>query len=293
MRRQMMQRSAAAFAVATILGVSPGFAQQSDPPAFAPISVRGGEVIAINVFCFEHGVGGALPTACRGELMFHDVSGRELRSIVYELEPGSSTSLRLPVPATTASGTPIQRVLIIPCIIPAPGGPAVPTVEVFDREAGRVVLFQNPVAARASALSDGTGGGGADSGAEAGSDPPAFGMTTIRSDQTMRMNVFCFEHAAGPVAAPSACHGTVMFHDVAGNVLRRGTYDLEPGQSRSFVFLPPETRLSLAGIIPCVLPDPGGHAVPDVEVVDADGSVRVLMPPAAAHLSQFQVLQPR
>jgi hypothetical protein len=83
--------------------------------------------------------------------------------------------------------------------------------------------------------------------------------------------------------------GTVMFHDVAGNVLRRGTYGLDPGQSRSFEFLPPAARsgATLVGIVPCIIPDPGGPAVPSVEVMDSDGNVVLNIQPAAARASRF------
>ena len=80
-----------------------------------------------------------------------------------------------------------------------------------------------------------------------------------------------------------------MFHDAAGNVLRRGAYDLEPGQMRSFEFSPRPTRGgALVGIVPCVIPAPGGRAVPSVEVTDGAGHVTLLINPAVARMSQFQ-----
>mgnify|MGYP003352737991 CR=1 FL=1 len=50
----------------------------SDPPAFAPMSVKGGQVIRMNVVCFEHESGGLPVAPCTGEFMFHDVNGRDL-----------------------------------------------------------------------------------------------------------------------------------------------------------------------------------------------------------------------
>lgn len=133
----------------------------------------------------------------------------------------------------------------------------IPSVEVFDRDAGRMVLFSNPAAAHMSAFSDGSPDTGDAVAFDPQPDPPGFAMATLRGDQLLRMNVTCFSHeVAGGL--PGACRGTVMFHDAAGNVLRRGTYDLEPGQSRSFEVIPPVTRAgTLAGIVPCVLPEPG------------------------------------
>jgi hypothetical protein len=128
-------------------------AQAVDPPGFAPLTLKGTQVIRLNVLCFDHEVGSMLPAACRGEVMFHDAAGREIKSGRYELEPGQTMFLQLAVPALNAAGDPIRRVLIIPCVVPDPGGVAVPTVEVFDRDAGRSIVFANPAAARMSDFS--------------------------------------------------------------------------------------------------------------------------------------------
>jgi hypothetical protein len=283
----------AVLTAAAALVAGPAAAQAVDPPGFAPLTLEGTQVVRLNVFCFEHGVGGQLPSACTGEVMFHNAAGSEIKSGRYALEPGQTMSLQLAIPARTASGDVISRVTIIPCVLPDPGGLAIPSVEVFDRDAGRAILFANPVAPRMSDFSNGLASPGDIAGFDPQPDPPAFGMATIRSDQSMRMNVFCFEHAVNG-AEPTACTGTIMFHDAAGNILRRGTYSLEPGQTRSFGFIPPDARsgATLVGIIPCVLPDPlSGRIVPNVEVMTGDGSVVVQFGPAAARASRFaQVL---
>ena len=50
-----------------------------------------------------------------------------------------------------------------------------------------------------------------------------------------------------------------------------------------------DTTGNIAGIIPCVIPDPGGRAVPNVEVIDlATGDTSLLINPAVARMSQFQ-----
>ena len=104
------------------------------------MSVKGGQVIRMNVVCFEHESGGLPVAPCTGEFMFHDVNGRDLKTGRYELLPGQTAVLQLAVPTTTASGEPVRRVLIVPCIVPAPGGRAIPSAEVIDREVGRVVV---------------------------------------------------------------------------------------------------------------------------------------------------------
>lgn len=175
----------------------------------------------------------------------------------------------------------------MPCVIPAPGGRAIPSVEVFDREAGRVVVFAHPAAARTSDFNSGRTAPGDDVAFDPQPDPPGFGAVTLRSDQTMRLNVACFDHEVNG-EPPSACQGAIMVHDAAGNVLRRGTYDLTPGQTRSFEFVPPATRASLVSIIPCVIPAPGGRAIPNVEVTDGAGNIALLIGPAVARMSQFQ-----
>ena len=222
--------------------------------------------------------------------MFHDGAGRVLKEGVYDLQPGQSMSFRMAVPAATAAGAPIRRVTIQPCIFPE-AGRAIPSVEVFDREAARVVLFQNPAAARMSAFNAGprAPGGGDEVAFDPQPDPPVFGMATLRADQVMRMNVTCFNHdvVGDP---PNPCVGAVMFHDAAGNVLQRGAYRLEPGQTRTFRVVPPVARAgSLVGIVPCVIPEPGGRAVPGIEVTDSAGGVALLINPAATRASMFQV----
>jgi len=122
-------------------------------------------------------------------------------------------------------------------------------------------------------------------------DPPGFGMATLRSDQRMRLNVECFPHAANG-AAPAPCSGDVMFHDAAGNIIRRGTYTLDPGQARSFKVSPQliSGAATFSGIVPCVVPNPGGRAVPNVEVTDGNGNVALSITPAVARMSDFQQL---
>jgi len=213
--------------------------------------------------------------------MFHDANGRAVKRETYSLRPGESMSLRLTVPST------VERVTIVPCIIPERGGRAIPSVEVFDREAGRVVLFEHPAAARMSDFNSSPRGRFSEAAFDPQPDPPVFGLMTVRSDQTVRLNINCFDHPVNGLP-PSPCQGTIMVHDASGTVLRRGSYELNPGQTRSFEFIPPGSRSSLVGIVPCVLPDPGGTAVPSIEVADAAGGTALLINPAAARASQFQ-----
>lgn len=265
--------------------VNPAFAEV-DPPGFAPVPVKGSQTIRLNVLCFDHQVGYDAPATCRGAVMFHDAAGRELKRSTYELTPGETMNLQLTIPAATASGAPIQRVAIIPCILPDPGGVAVPSVEVFDRDAGRMVLHINPAAARMSEFNNSLADPGSISGFDPQPDPPVFPVATLRTDQAMRMNVFCFEHPVN-LAAPESCRGTIMFHDAAGTVLKRATYDLVPGQSAS-VGLAAPGRSGLVGIIPCIVPEPGGRAVPNVEVLDAEGRLAMLINPTVARASRLK-----
>jgi hypothetical protein len=272
-------------AALSVLGSTAALAS-SDPPGFAPVTLKGTQVIALNVNCFDHQVGEYPPNPCRGELMFHDAAGRELKRGTYDLQPGESMSLRLAIPATNAAGDRITRILIIPCIVPGEGR-AVPSVEVFDRDAGRVVQFAHPAAARMSAFSNGLSDRGDEVAFDPQPDPPVFGPATLRSDQVMRMNVTCFNHEVVGWP-PNPCTGAVMFHDAAGNVLRRVAYTLEAGQTRSFAVAPPASRAGLVALIPCIVPDPGGRIVPSVEVSDGEGSVALVINPAAARASQFE-----
>ncbi len=277
------------FAPSTILvilvalfGSSPVLAAGSNPPGFAPITVKSSQTIRLNVVCFDHSVGTSQPQNCRGDLMFHDAAGRELKRASYELQPGAMTFLQLTVPTS--------KVLIVPCVIPAEGGRAIPSAEVFDRANGRVVLFENPATGNMREFNNAIDPGTA-IGFDPQPDPPGFGVVTLRADQAMRMNVFCFEHAVDG-AEPRTCSGEIMFHDANGNVLRRGTYQLSPGQTNSLAVTLPATRASLVAIVPCVIPNPGGRTVPNVEVIDrATDQVVQLINPAVARMSQFQQLE--
>ena len=266
--------------------VNPAFAEV-DPPGFAPVPVKGSQTIRLNVLCFDHQVGYDAPATCRGAVMFHDAAGRELKRSTYELTPGETMNLQLTIPAATASGAPIQRVAIIPCILPDPGGVAVPSVEVFDRDAGRMVLHINPAAVRMSEFNNSLADPGSISGFDPQPDPPAYSMYTMRTDQSMRVNLFCFEHPINGVP-PEACRGTVMFHDAAGNVLKRAAYTLAPGTSQSLGFAPAGGRVLLVGIVPCVVPDPGGRAATVVEVSDAGGTVVQIVEPVTPRASRLK-----
>ena len=292
-RQSFVSRLLTGVALVTATGLAPAAAQTIDPPGFAPVTLKGTQIIRLNVLCFEHGVGYDAAAPCRGDVMFHDANGRELKRGTYDLEPGQAMFLQLAIPATDASGMPIRRVLIIPCVLPQPGGVAAPTVEVIDRDEARVVRHVNPAAVRMSEFNNSLADPGSISGFDPQPDPPVFGVSTLRTDQAMRLNVFCFEHAINGVA-PEPCRGTIMFHDAAGNVLKRAAYDLAPGASQSIGFAPGARVLSAVGIVPCIVPEPGGRAVPSVEVLDADASVVLQIGPVATRASRLeQVVAPR
>ena len=124
-------------------------------------------------------------------------------------------------------------------------------------------------------------------------DPPGFGVMPVRAGQSIWLNVVCFEHNIGKTP-PDPCHGTFMFHDAAGNTLKTGRYDLKPGQATLLAWTAPAPVDSTNGgglpflIEPCMLPESGGVAIPDVEVLDGNtGAVLRHENPAGARLSEF------
>jgi hypothetical protein len=141
-------------AVALIaLGVFDGkafaFDPQPDPPAFGLVAISPGQVARFNVVCWGHSIGTVEPGPCRAELMFHSTDGRTIKSLLVSLKPGQAASLDLPFPTTA---TP-NRLEIIPCIVPGlRSGRLIPTVEIFDSETGRTVLFVPPVTPRVSLI---------------------------------------------------------------------------------------------------------------------------------------------
>ena len=52
----------------------------------------------------------------------------------------------------------------------------------------------------------------------------------------------------------------------------------------------PRKPCNFSGIVPCVVPNPGGRAVPNVEVTDGNGNVALSITPAVARMSDFQQL---
>lgn len=265
----------------TIATLAPGIAAAQDvapvdPPGFGIVTLVPGEAIKLNVVCFAHSIGELPPGPCRGQLMFHDRAGNLLSERRYDLQPGESAFLAL-APGLSDFVTP--RLGINPCVIPAPGGRAVPSVEVIDRRTRHVVRYANPVAARMF----GTGDRGTPV-----SDPPGFGLVTINTDQVIRLNVVCFEHAIGDFP-PDPCHGDLMFHDATGRDLVDRSVDLRPGEAAFIQFVVPATAPGgLVGIDPCWVHLSGGPSAADVEVFDrATGEVSLLIGPAVARMSQL------
>lgn len=124
------------------------FDPQPDPPAFGVISITPDQTIRLNAVCSEHGVRGVPPGLCRAELMLHDAAGNVLVSRAVRLRPGQSTFLDYTIGART---TALERVGIIPCIIPDPErGRILPTAEVFDNTTGQTAFLVNPVTPRLS-----------------------------------------------------------------------------------------------------------------------------------------------
>lgn len=120
-------------------------------------------------------------------------------------------------------------------------------------------------------------------------DPPAFGVVPVVAGQTIRASIVCYLHPIGRIP-PGPCRGVIMLHDVAGNVVKQGTYDLQPGQvgGVSFTFAPVATTGAVTILInPCWLPAPGGRGIPSVEVVDATGRVVQFVNPVAARLTDL------
>jgi len=107
-------------------------------------------------------------------------------------------------------------------------------------------------------------------------EPPGFGIVSVNADQTIRLNVVCWEHDVGG-QPPSPCSGELMFHDMAGNIVARQLVRLRPGGATvlDFALGPRTAPATLVGIDPCWIPDPfSGRALPTVEVFDtASGRV--------------------
>ncbi len=263
-----------------------GRVDRVDPPGFGPMPVDSGQTIRIHVFCFPHQVGQLPPDPCRGSMMLHDMDGMVVKSSTYDLRPGEVGTLEYTAPVLDAVGA--GEVLIIPCFRPAPGGRAVPTAEVIDRSTGHVALFANPVAAQMTDISNGRGNPGARVGFNPQPDPPGFGAITVSSDQVIRTNVACFNHNVAGFP-PGPCRGAVMLHDAAGRTVSSDRYELMPGETATFEFMPmaDEARADVL-LTPCIEPQPGGRAVPNVTIADAmTGRTSLLVNPAVPAMSDF------
>jgi hypothetical protein len=119
-----------------------GFNAQPDPPGFGLVTLIVGQSIRSNVSCFAGPVDGFPPGPCRGTAGLNSASGDVLARVAYDLQPGQTTSFTY----TVSAGTPNE---IQPCFTPAPGGRAVPNVEVLD-VTGNTLFLIGPAAARMS-----------------------------------------------------------------------------------------------------------------------------------------------
>ena len=119
-------------------------------------------------------------------------------------------------------------------------------------------------------------------------DPPGFGIVSINPDQTIRLNVVCWEHAVNGLP-PDPCHGELMFHDMAGNIVAIQTVKLGPGQAASldFTYARGASPGLLVGIEPCWIPDPtSGRALPTTEVFEtSSGRVALHVNPLTPRVS--------
>lgn len=119
-------------------------------------------------------------------------------------------------------------------------------------------------------------------------DPPAFGIVSINPDQTIRLNVVCWEHPVGGIP-PGPCHGEIMFHDITGNIVARQLIRLAPGQAAflDFTFGARTSPSDLVGIDPCWIPDPtSGRALPTAEVFDTlSGRIALHVNPVTPRIS--------
>ena len=119
-------------------------------------------------------------------------------------------------------------------------------------------------------------------------------MVGILPDQTIRLNVVCYEHPIGETP-PDPCRGELMFHNAAGGVLARRFVSLKPGESAFLDFSIPagvggdeiELAVPRLGVNPCILPAPdSGRMLPSAEVVDnATGHTSVYLNVATPRLS--------
>jgi len=128
-------------------------------------------------------------------------------------------------------------------------------------------------------------------------DPPRLGLLSIIEGQGARLNVVCDDINVNGWP-PDPCHGTLFFHDPAGNVLESHEYQLPPGRSAFLTvgFTAPGVDVSFTensrmGIVPSILPasDNQGRAIPTVEVFDlSTGKTELFVNPAAPRLSDIQ-----
>lgn len=268
-------------------GIIVGFNPQPDPPGFGPLTLAANQVIRVNITCFDHQIGLLPPDPCRGVVMIHDATGRSLREGAYDLAPGRSGFLQLANVAATGDTTALP-LDVQPCIVPGAGGVAIPSVVVLDLT-GRLVQFVNPTTPRMSQFNNSLSDPGSIVGFNPQPDPPGFGLVPVRSSQVMRVRVGCFAHPIDGIP-PDPCRGAIMFHDALGNVVGRGTYALQPGEVGGLTFQPPGSTNALGlAINPCILPQPGGRAVPAVQIVDGEtGDVLFQIAPAVPRMSAFQ-----
>jgi hypothetical protein len=121
-------------------------------------------------------------------------------------------------------------------------------------------------------------------------DPPGFGLVTLVTGQSIRINVVCSEHSVRTADAPEPCSGELMFHDAEGNTLSLQQVTLRPGQATSLEITPFREAGGPIGIDPCWIPGPDnrGHAIPSAEVFSSEsGRTMLYLNPVVARLSDL------
>lgn len=120
-------------------------------------------------------------------------------------------------------------------------------------------------------------------------DPPGFGLVTLVSGQSLRVNVVCSPHGVGAFP-PGPCAGELIMHDADGNTLTSRRVVLTPGQAASLEFNLFREGGGPFGIDPCWIPgdENAGHAIPSAEVFSAEtGLTTLFLNPAVARLSDL------
>jgi len=119
------------------------FDPQPDPPGFGLVGITNGQTMRLGVTCSQDNNSDSdlPPDPCKATLMFHDVTGKVVKSLDVNLNPGQATFLDLEWSEISLSRGQMWVEIMPRLILAHDSGLTIPSVQVFD-QSGKTIVTQ-------------------------------------------------------------------------------------------------------------------------------------------------------